>query len=747
MEYLAGNIETENNPFELRVWEIITEILDGYEGILGYKIPSLGFSNNETPSFIIRSKELGIIIIDLVSEKIESIYPDSDFWYTSDGDDMYSRDIVVAVYQRELESALKKNTTLYNIRNDQWYEKISISRLLIFANNSSIELETINSNHELMTEYISSDKLNEELSNFIKPLENQMSVNTMDNIDSILDGSDIFSKVRKKRIVEAPKNMNDFIKKSLDYTFKLDRTQRQVALQVPPGPQRIRGLAGTGKTVILCMKAALAHKALKNQKILFVFNTQSMYNQVRATITEYYFNLSKEMPNWDNLHILHAWGGSNKPGLYFNSANEVGIKPQSFMNVKYSENPLESIFDNLLKEARHLIRPKYDIILIDEAQDFSPAFFETCYYLTKPMDDDQTKRRIVWAYDEFQSLSELKIAQPEELFGMNSKGSPNMPNSVLEGSYKGKIEKDFVLPNSYRNPRINLMVAHGIALGLYSSDAKVPMNDRTDWISRGYNVLHPPKQMFSEGDEVIVQRPEENSKNELEKLLKESGSKENKLMVFKKFINISAEYLELINRIEWLIKEQNVEPNEIVVISLDSKNSKEHYEYIRQQLDIRGIKAITPGYIEGADAFKEPGKVTLSTPFRAKGNEANIVLIINSQRVTADATFKMRNALFVSITRSRGWCYVFGHGNSMDNLEKEVKLITSDYPYFKFEFPNEDQIKRKLTIIQSNKDVEKADKEIDTLFSDEAYRALLLERITKDPQFLLDIKKLKDSSK
>jgi len=340
-------------------------------------------------------------------------------------------------------------------------------------------------------------------------------------------------------------------------------------------------------------------------------------------------------------------------------------------------------------------------------------------------------------------MSELKIAQPEDLFGLKTDGTPNMPNTVLEGTYKGKIEKDFVLPNSYRNPRVNLMVAHGLALGLYSKSAKVPMEDKRDWVARGYKVIEPAKQVFVEGDHVIVERPEENSKNELERLLKESGSLEKKLIIFKKFRTINDEINEVITKIVWLINVQNVEAEEIIVINLDTKNSKAQFEYIRQQLDINKIKAISPGYIESTDAFKEPGKVTLSTAFRAKGNEANIVFIINSQRVIADSTFKMRNAVFVSITRTRGWCYIYGNGNGIEELDTEINNIIENYPKFNFVFPDEDQIKRKLKIIQSNKDVEKADKEIDTLFSDDSYRALLLERIANNPDFLKDINKLK----
>jgi superfamily I DNA and RNA helicase len=628
MEYLAGNIETENNPFELHIWEVLIEYFDAYEGILGYKIPSLGFLTNEIPSFILRSQSIGIVIVDVISDKITAFDTENEYWTTNTGDEIYSRDLSLNIYARELDSVLKKHSRLFNIRTDKWLENIQITKFLLFANNSEFEINQLISSTEnpLISKFITSENISEKLSDLIIRTPQDLSESTIDIIDSILDGSDVFSKIKKKKILEAPKTLNEFIKKSLDYTFKLDKTQRQVALQVPPGPQRIRGLAGTGKTVILCMKAALAHKALKDQKILFVFNTQSMYNQVRSTITEYYFNLSKSMPNWSNLHILHAWGGSSMPGVYYNTANAAGVKPLNYMNVKHHSNPLEAIYANLIETAKDKIIPTYDIVLIDEAQDFSPAFFETIYYLTKPIDSDLTKRRIVWAYDEFQSLSELTIAQPVDLFGLKKDGSPNMPNSVLEGTYKGKIKKDFVLPNSYRNPRINLMVAHGLALGLYSTYAKVPMEDRTDWIARGYKVLEPAKQIFVEGDSVIVERPEENSKNELERLLKESGATEKKLVHFKKFANIGSELNDVIINVERLINQQNVEPEEIIIINLDTKSSKEQFEVIRQQLDIKKIKSITPGFIEATDAFKEPGNVTLSTAFRAKGNEANIVL-------------------------------------------------------------------------------------------------------------------------
>jgi hypothetical protein len=59
----------------------------------------------------------------------------------------------------------------------------------------------------------------------------------------------------------------------------LDEEQQKVAIQIPPGPQRIRGLAGTGKTVLLAMRASNIHQHFPDKRILFTFHTQSLYNQ------------------------------------------------------------------------------------------------------------------------------------------------------------------------------------------------------------------------------------------------------------------------------------------------------------------------------------------------------------------------------------------------------------------------------------------------------------------------------------
>ncbi|MBT0812976.1 DEAD/DEAH box helicase [Litoribacter ruber] len=742
MEFIAGNIENERDEILLNIWGDISSKLSEYDLIIGYKTPSLGRELDETPSIIIRSKEYGIILLDFVNYYIKEFDEDNEYWRFSDDEFIFSKDLSIDLFEKELINKLKDDRLLYNLRKGEFNFDLQIKKLLIFSQNSMLEINKLNDEADikLSNDYIGND-------NWEKYFDNVFTRKTLiesqyiDKIDSILDGSNIYEKKHRKKIETELKTMNDYIKKSLSNTFKLDSTQRQIALQIPNGPQRIRGLAGTGKTIILCMKAALAHKFHPQLQILFVFNTQSMYAQVEELITRYYFNETGKMPDFNKLNILHAWGGSNKPGLYYNTAKGIGIQPLNFMNVRKSPDPLDAIFNDLIKNHKDKIQQSYDMVLIDEAQDFPASFFETIFYLTKESSGSSLKR-IIWAYDEFQSLTDIKIKEPKDLFGVNEKGLPNIPNDTLEGMYKGNIKKDFVLPNSYRNPRITLMVAHGLALGLYTN-TKVPMMYKNDWEARGYNLISPDKQVFNEGDNVILERPEANSKNNLEILLQERNN-ENKLIQFIPTHDLMIQLDNVACKIENIVKEHNVEPEEILVIDIDTKNSKSNFEIIRHKLDYKNIKCITPGFIESNDSFKVPGFVTLTTPFRAKGNETNIVLIINGNKVLDDNTFRLRNSMFVSITRSRGWCYIYSSGENNSKLKTEINKILNDYPKFEFVFPSIDSIKRRYSILTSSKNLEKFDSQIDEILKNEDLNALLIEKLLKDPEFLNKLRENRD---
>jgi len=735
MEFIAGSIEIKGSISEKQIWENLQSFFKDQVGYCGYKKPSISVPIDDIPSFIIISKKYGVVLIDVVDHEIIRMEMENEFWTVQNGESLYSRDIILANFAREMGTRLSKDPTLYDRKKDRLL--LPVSTLLIFFQNFQEQLDLFK--EILVGRFLSKEQVKSKLEGFFLEISISelppLSDDKYNKILSILEGTDVLRK--KLPPVKSPETKNDFIQKSLDETFKLDDVQRQVAMQIADGPQRIRGLAGTGKTIILCLKAAIAHQELSDYKILFLFNTRSMYPQIEELISKYYTREAKQPVNWDNVEVLHAWGGRIEPGLYSSLCQQYGVPYLPFRD----NQDLNSIFKFLLEHAKEKLQPIYDLVLIDEAQDLPSSVFETVFYLTK---GEPEKKRIVWAYDEFQTLTDIQIKEPENLFGISKEGKPNLPNTILNGKY-GLIDKDYVLANSYRNPRVVLTVAHGLTLGLYSQIGDIErIENKKTWEALGYKVNEPAnRETFVAGDTMVVERPEAFSKNKLENLLKASQKEEQNLIQIKSCSTMDEEIDFVVSKIQEAIVKGKVDPTEIIVITLDTKNAKNDLSPLRQGLNRLNIRSTMPGIVENASVFKEKGTVTLTTAFRAKGNEGNVVFVMNAQKAVNDSPFRARNALFVAITRARGWCYISGHGNAMNELESEIKAILADYPRFKFQQPSDEDVKRRRVILfrQDESEVQRKDKFLDDIIQNN--RELLIEKIRHNPDILEEATKSK----
>ncbi|MBH3424446.1 MULTISPECIES: DEAD/DEAH box helicase [Pseudomonas] len=717
--FLSGSLAIENRPFHFQVAEVIRKALVEHNGYVGYKLTTLGrASDTDVPSFIVVSQQSGIILIDVIEEQVTDVIEseNEEFWKLDSGTLITSRSLITEIYEEEVVSRLKNDLSLYDRKARKI--KVPITSVVVFCANDEAQIQgMLGDDSPIMgLPFDSLDEWVKELSEDYNCTEDELG-----RIYSLLEGTFVYETKHSPVISEtAPQTINDYIQKSLRTTFKQDDSQRLAAMQLPPGPQRIRGLAGTGKTIVLSLKAAITHKRLPEFKILYLFNTQSLYQHVQTLISKYYTLEAKKTPDFDaKIHVLHAWGGRQKEGLYSRLCKKLGVSPLTLGDARGQADPLSFIYRDLLKKMGDQIEPEYDLILIDEAQDFSTELFQVAYKLAK---GEGSQKRIIWAYDEFQSLKDTLIKGPTELFGKNAAGEPNLPDSVLDGKYDGDIPKDFVLPNCYRTPRPVLMTAHGVAMGLYSNRQIEMFYYPSDWEAIGYKVNAPRNLTISEGDVVEIERPDSNSKNLLEGIMLENQKRPLNL-VQTKLCNSDTEQLTYIaQKISRLVETNGVAPEEIIVINLKPGNNKDSMLAIQRELSSVGIKSVIPGYVESADVFKPLGYVTLTTPYRAKGNEANIVFVLNSQQVANDFTFRMRNAFFVAVTRSRGWCYISGFGQSMEKLINEIDCIKRDFPKFKFICPSPTQMKNNKTFLN------KSDKELDKLQE-------IFELMQKNPEF------------
>lgn len=115
------------------------------------------------------------------------------------------------------------------------------------------------------------------------------------------------------------------------------------------------------------------------------------------------------------------------------------------------------------------------------------------------------------------------------------------------------------------------------------------------------------------------------------------------------------------------------------------------------------INSHLAGVTTSPDQFFLEDSIAFTSIFRAKGNEAAMVYVIDGQNcATNNASARSRNILFTAITRSKAWVRVIGIGPKMQHLVKEYNKIKSNDFKLIFKYPNK-KIRETLNIIHRDK--------------------------------------------
>ncbi|HXW73026.1 MAG TPA: ATP-binding domain-containing protein [Methylocella sp.] len=455
-----------------------------------------------------------------------------------------------------------------------------------------------------------------------------------------------------------------------------DERQRRIALVDVGGPARIRGLAGSGKTVILAMKAAHIHLVDPESLILITFFTKSLRATIKTLVTRFYRLYSDSDPDWKRLHIRHGWGGSTIPGVYSDACVRSGRTPLKLLDAKQRAGRGETAFGvacaDLMKSG--LVKPYYDHVLIDEGQDFPDNFYKLAFRLAK---GERDKKSVVWAYDELQDIMNVKIRQPIELFGRGPDGVPLVDLDRTATQLPPDATNDAVLSKAYRNQRDVLVTAHALGFGVYGNIVQM-LESAEHWEDVGYQVLTGP---LKTGRPVEILRPDRNSPLGVAEL--------DGFPIIDSFeaANFEAE-------VEWAVAKirsficGGLQPEEVLVIALDDRNARDYLAQIAEMLANEGISSNNVI----ADPYNEPpftiiGKVTLSTVYRAKGNEAAAVVAVGIDAVETKLR-DGRNKIFTAFTRSKAWLRVSGVAPGASPIIVELRTAIANSPYIKFTMPD-----------------------------------------------------------
>ncbi len=493
---------------------------------------------------------------------------------------------------------------------------------------------------------------------------------------SVIEGAKALTRPQKRVVDDPAKKPFAVALSRLEMEIaNFDQQQRRAAIVTTPGPQRIRGLAGSGKTIILAMKAAHLHLTQPDQNILVTFYTRSLRASLINLVTRFYRHYRDEDPNWDRIHIRHGWGGAKTPGVYADACRRHAVVPMNFAKARQaagSADPFDFACRALLKDVE--VSPYYDHVLIDEGQDFPTGFYELCYAVANGQSDEKS---IIWAYDELQNILNVTMRSPEELFGTDTDHKARVSLARTTVQLPPGATNDTVLGKCYRNQREVLVVAHALGFGIYRDVVQL-LESPDHWNDVGYDVVDGN---FTPGESVRILRPEENSPLHLD------TPKDAPIIECYVAAAFDDEVAWIVNGINRFIA-GGLHPEDILVVSLDDRNARGYFTSLSSALAQAGID--TNNII--ADPYTEPpflisGRVTLSTVYRAKGNEAAVVFATGIDAISPQSR-SSRNKLFTAFTRTKGWLRVTGVGARARAFEAEIRAALTRFPYLEFTMPD-----------------------------------------------------------
>ena len=510
----------------------------------------------------------------------------------------------------------------------------------------------------------------------------------LDIASSVLTGT-----VTVRKRIEAPKELPpkgsiaDTIRQLQRHISASDHRLLAAFLRDWKGIQRIRGLAGSGKTAMLALKAFHMHYRNPDWNIVITYYSRSLYAQFEKILNDLAAYFQREI-NPEKIRVMHAWGGRERPGLYYSLAKRIGVEPETFTQARLlskGEEPQQAFagaVSRLVKELERRLeageyKPEYDAILIDEAQDMPKEFFRMVWLAAKE------PKRVAYAYDEMQNLVGKELPGPKELFGE-------------EADFQEEGENDIWLERVYRTNRFVLVTAHALGFGIYRKQGQVQAFDPpSTWIKIGYKVKEG---RLDFGERVVLERKEEAHDPFSERLFPKE--KVSEFIQFRVFKSKEDEVAGVLRQIKQDLAE-GVSPNNILIIAYEPTHSSDYYKYLPAPESPNDVEFHLVGNTTPPEEVFKENSIPIMHIYRAKGLEAPIVYVVGCEeaeplesepRLTADHV-RRRNFIFTAITRAHGWVRIFGSGERAEALREEFNKLKARNFTFDFEYPSKSAVK------------------------------------------------------
>ena len=318
------------------------------------------YLNGDRPDVVIMRKNYGVLIIE-----VKDVHLDS-YDITREGDLEHKQGKYIV--KSPVEQVKKYKTNLYDLHVEGLLEKniintsfFSIVSCAVYFYNSTLEKidNKFRKTKNKYIELIGSDNLNK--INFDKMLKKRRLIGS----ESTLFDKELYENF--KRLLSPPHHHKKFIEDSAYY----DKIQLKIIHEANKKEIAVEGAMGSGKTRCLLARAVESYKRGKTRILILTYNI-TLINFLKDKIK----SVSKDFPI-KAVHIInyHSFITSelNNLDIPIKTMTETDKdKIGEYLDQKYYSNI------ELFRKNKH----KYDVILIDEVQDFKTSWLriiKECY--------------------------------------------------------------------------------------------------------------------------------------------------------------------------------------------------------------------------------------------------------------------------------------------------------------------------------------------------------------------------------
>ncbi|WP_437193302.1 AAA domain-containing protein [Planctomicrobium sp. SH527] len=473
---------------------------------------------------------------------------------------------------------------------------------------------------------------------YLKPLLRHLTPSILAEVDGELRWEKIerskgFRRRSTTQETEAPKGgMGEQIAQRKDMKPVLSQEQQRLTnLYLDGKPRLVRGVAGSGKSIVLCnwlAKTVKRMEGVKNVRIWAVYANRSLHKLLQESVVSAWDGLFEEelfdKPEfpWGKVALLHV-----KDVL-------AGILPSASLSMKDFEFDYDRAAEEFLnrQDAAKLL-PSCSALFIDEAQDMGPSTLKLLLSIVEQTDaDDPNSRSAHIFYDNAQNIYGRRTPKWSE-FGLDMRGR----STIMKESFRSTT------------PITELAV----------------------------NVLHrltPADQRQDQNELLGMGLIEKSKRNGEEWLRVRFNQTDGPKPIFHAFGKRSDEIEAIAGHLKHLIQKEGISPTDICLIY----NGKSIVQQLESQLGPKLKEIGVELSVQTNRSFEQQDNtLVVTTSHSFKGYEAEVIMIPGvDQYITGEGQI-LANNLYVAITRARSLLAIYGTSQGQPASRQLMETVSN----------------------------------------------------------------------